>query len=531
MNEQEKLERLMEYSRQLAQQNAADSNQSETSSSPSAFKLDLPDLSGESDDFSPSYSSSSKSDPSSAPEISMPNLTADWDSIWNSGKLGKTQTPSSSKSSSSRDYDLTSSQTQYSSPSSSNTSRTASEGMRPRSSYSSENKSSTSDVDDDQYNWTRTRSTLRAVKGAVESYERSLNNPNDFSSDNDSKYLKPIDEIMKQNAEDNASSSASGKPGRFTANDFIGTANSDANTLESSPRTSPKLSGSMRPSTAKSNQEAPAFSVDARKEAKNEPDPFEPKKFESKSFEPKSFEPKTPKPEVLLPSQKIIASVKHLHKSFTRGGITVPVLQDLSLDVARGEFTAIIGQSGSGKSTLLNAIGLLCNIDAGEIFYEGKRIDNLFAWQKDKLRNLDLGLVFQFYHLLPEFTMLENILMPIMVRFSAMEWFMQKRKYRQRAMELIHKVGLEHRVNHKPRELSGGEMQRAAIARALIASPKLLLADEPTGNLDQKTGREILELLYSLQRDEKLTILMVTHDPTIAREADRMYKLSEGKLL
>ena len=127
--------------------------------------------------------------------------------------------------------------------------------------------------------------------------------------------------------------------------------------------------------------------------------------------------------------------------------------------------------------------------------------------------------------------MLENILMPIMVRFSAMEWFMQKRKYRQRAMELIHKVGLEHRVNHKPRELSGGEMQRAAIARALIASPKLLLADEPTGNLDQKTGREILELLYSLQRDEKLTILMVTHDPTIAREADRMYKLSEGKLL
>ena len=479
MNEQEKLERLMEYSRQLAQQNAADSNQSETSSAPSAFKLDLSDLSRISDDLSSDSSSSLRSEPASAPEISMPNLTADWDSIWNSGKLGKTQTPSSSKSSSSRDFDLTSSQTQYSSPSSSNTSRTATEGMRPRSSYSSENKSSTSDVDDDQYNWTRTRSTLRAAKGAVESYERSLNNPNDFSSDNDSKYLKPIDEIMKQNAEDNAASSASGKPGRFTANDFIGTANSDANTLESTPRTSPKLSGTMRPSTAKSSQEASAaFSVDTRKESKNEPDPFEPKKFEpkssepkssepksseSKSFEPKSSEPKksepkssepkslepkssepkTPKSEVLLPSQKIIASVKHLHKSFTRGGITVPVLQDLSLDVSRGEFTAIIGQSGSGKSTLLNAIGLLCNIDAGEIFYEGKRIDNLFAWQKDKLRNLDLGLVFQFYHLLPEFTMLENILMPIMVRFSAMEWFMQKRKYRQRAMELIHKVGLE----------------------------------------------------------------------------------------
>lgn len=516
MNEQEKLERLMEYSRQLAQQNAADSNQSETSSSPSAFNLDLSDLSGESGDYSSSSSSSSKSDPSSPPEISMPNLTADWDSVWNSGRLGKTQTPSGSKSSSSRDYDLPSSQTQYSSPSNSNNSRTASEGLRPRSSYSSENKSSASDVDDDQYNWTRTRSTLRAAKGAVESYERSLNNPNDFSSENDSKYLKPIDEIMRQNAGDDAASSASGKTGRFTANDFIGTGNSNANSSENPSRSAPKLSESMRPSTAKSSHEESAFSVDARKPSRNEPDPFE---------------PKAPKPEVILPSQRIIASVKHLHKSFTRGGITVPVLQDLSLDIARGEFTAIIGQSGSGKSTLLNAIGLLCNIDAGEIFYEGKRIDNLFAWQKDKLRNLDLGLVFQFYHLLPEFTMLENILMPIMVRFSVMEWFMQKRKYRQRAMELIHKVGLEHRVNHKPRELSGGEMQRAAIARALIASPKLLLADEPTGNLDQKTGREILELLYSLQRDEKLTILMVTHDPTIAREADRMYKLSEGKLL
>ena len=393
--------------------------------------------------------------------------------------------------------------------------------MRPRSSNTSESKSRTSDVDDDQYNWTRTRSTLRAAKGAVESYERSLNNPNDFNSDNDSKFLKPIDEIMRQNAGEEDSQSASGngtgKPVRFTANDFIGSGASGSNSSENSSRSASRTSGTMRPTTSQLNQETPAFSVNSRnRQPKDEPDPFEPKPSKS---------------DVLLPSQKIIVSVKHLHKSFTRGGITIPVLQDLSMDVVRGEFTAIIGQSGSGKSTLLNAIGLLSNIDAGEIFYEGKRIDNLFAWQKDKFRNLDLGLVFQFYHLLPEFTALENILMPVMVRFSAMQWFMQKRKYRQRAMELIHKVGLEHRVNHKPRELSGGEMQRAAIARALITSPKLLLADEPTGNLDQKTGREILELLYSLQRDEKLTILMVTHDPTIAREADRMYKLSEGKLL
>ena len=517
MNEQEKLEKLMEYSRQLAQQNAANSNQPETSSSPSDIKLNLSDLTGKSSDYSSRSSSGSTSDPASAPEISMPNLTADWDSVWNSGRLGNAQTPSASKSSSSRDFDSASSQTQYSS-SSDASSRVGTEGMRPRSSYSPESKSRASDVDDDQYNWTRTRSTLRAAKGAVESYERSLNNPNDFNSDNDSKYLKPIDEIMRQNAGDDSDSSASGsgKPGRFTANDFLGSSASNANSSDNSSRSSSRVSETARPVNVKSSQETSAFSVDVRKTSKDEPDPFE---------------PKSPKTDVLLPSQKIIASVKHLHKSFTRGGITIPVLQDLSLDIVRGEFTSIIGQSGSGKSTLLNAIGLLCNIDAGEIFYEGKRIDNLFAWQKDKLRNLDLGLVFQFYHLLPEFTMLENILMPVMVRFSAMEWFMQKRKYRQRAMELIHKVGLEHRVNHKPRELSGGEMQRAAIARALITSPKLLLADEPTGNLDQKTGREILELLYSLQRDEKLTILMVTHDPTIAREAHKMYKLSEGKLL
>ena len=511
----------MEYSRQLAQQNAADSNRSDTSASPSAIKLDLSDLSRISDDLSSGSSSGPASDPTSAPEISMPNLTADWDSVWNSGRLGNTQASSASSSSGSMDFDLTSNKTQYSSPSDTNASRVGTEGLRPRSSYSSESKSSASDVDDDQYNWTRTKSTLRAAKGAVESYERSLNNPNDFDSDSDSKYLKPIDEIMRQNTGDAAATSTSGngtgKPVRFTANDFLGTDASGTDLSENSSSSSSRDSGIMRPSNVKPGQESSAFSPDIRnRRSKDESAPFE---------------PKSPRKDVILPSQKIIASVKHLHKSFTRGGITVSVLQDLSLDIARGEFTAIIGQSGSGKSTLLNAIGLLCNIDAGEIFYEGKRIDNLFAWQKDKLRNFDLGLVFQFYHLLPEFTLLENILMPVMVRFSTMEWYMQKRKYRQRAMELIHKVGLEHRVKHRPRELSGGEMQRAAIARALITSPKLLLADEPTGNLDQKTGREILELLYSLQRDEKLTILMVTHDPTIAREADRMYKLSEGKLL
>ena len=395
--------------------------------------------------------------------------------------------------------------------------------MKPRSANSGANansggKSSASEVDDDQYNWTRTRSTLRAAKGAVESYERSLTHPNDFNSDNDSRYIRPIDEVIRQNAGEDGNASTSdhtGKSVHFTANDFVGANPSDKKPSEQSTRSLSSSSGTMRPLNPNSRQEP--SSVNAAVNHSTQPSD--------------QSAPKPARSEVALPSQRIIASVKHLYKSFTRGGITVPVLQDLSFDIARGEFTAIIGQSGSGKSTLLNAIGLLCNIDAGEIIYENRRIDNLFSWQKDKIRNHDFGLVFQFYHLLPEFTLLENILMPIMVRLSPFEWLINKRKYRLRAMELIHRVGLEHRVKHKPRELSGGEMQRAAIARALITSPRLLLADEPTGNLDQRTGREILELLYSLQREEKLTILMVTHDPIIAQEADRMYKLSEGKLL
>lgn len=535
MNEQEKLERLMEYSRQLAQQNASNQNSSETSSSPSAIKLDISGFSRSSDDLS----FNSTSSPDSAPEISMPNLTADWDSIWNSGSLNNNkQNASESDRASSSGFNSTSRQTQYSSASSSR-----SDSAQPsRRSGSSTDKSETSNVDDDQYNWTRTRSTLRAAKDAVESYEHSLSHPNDFSSDKDSGYLKPIDEIMKQNAEDEPSEASSGgKSVRFTANDFIGTDRSGKQSGENT-QSSSRISGTMRPSNAKSasglnsrNEEPPQrvqqepSKEDARQRGRVSP---QQERDESSSANSGSRNASNAeKMERLLPSQRIIASVKHLHKSFTRGGITVPVLQDLSLDIVRGEFTAIIGQSGSGKSTLLNAIGLLSNIDAGEIIYENRRIDNLFAWQKDEMRNLDFGLVFQFYHLLPEFTMLENILMPMMVRYSTLDWFFQKRECLLRAMELIHKVGLEHRVNHKPRELSGGEMQRAAIARALITSPKLLLADEPTGNLDQKTGREILELLYSLQREEKLTILMVTHDPLIARQADRTYQLSEGKLL
>ena len=484
MNEQEKLERLMEYSRQLAQQNASNSN-NESEAQSSTIHLNMPDL--------PDLSQSRSTDSMDAPDVSMPNLTADWDSIWNSGNLSGKASVSSSQQD---PFELksNSNQTSHFSPSQ----KDSEDKFAPQK--STDNKFSPSEVDDDQYNWTRTRSTLRAAKGTLESYERSLNNPDDFRLDAESDYLKPIDQIVGQSSNSAPESKAAPKSqARFTADDF--------NVVNTAPQDSAsQIRGTMRPTER----------------------PLPIKTLQAETPQPVCMSNKNPSSPSMLPSEKIIASVKHLYKSFTKGGITVPVLQDLSFDVVRGEFTAIVGQSGSGKSTLLNAMGLLCKIDAGTILYENKRIDNISSYKKDKIRNCDFGLVFQFYHLLPEFNLLENILMPMSIRYSVFEWGWQKRQCRQRAMELIHKVGLEHRVYHKPREMSGGEMQRAAIARALITSPKLLLADEPTGNLDQKTGREILELLYSLQRDEKLTILMVTHDPSIAQEADRTYHLSEG---
>jgi len=166
--------------------------------------------------------------------------------------------------------------------------------------------------------------------------------------------------------------------------------------------------------------------------------------------------------------------------------------------------------------------------DAGEIHFEGNRIDNLPAKARDVLRNSYFGMIFQFYHLLPELTTLENVLMPRMICDGAFRYWRNKRKHVACAKSLLETVGLTHRLTHKPRELSGGEMQRAAIARALVSDPQLLLADEPTGNLDRQTGKEIMELLQSLNSDQKLTIVMVTHDHAIAGLADRTVRLVEG---
>jgi lipoprotein-releasing system ATP-binding protein len=220
----------------------------------------------------------------------------------------------------------------------------------------------------------------------------------------------------------------------------------------------------------------------------------------------------------------------HLKKSYRKGNIEVPVLRDVSLSVQRGEFLAIVGQSGSGKSTLLHLLGTLDAPDSGEIHFAGQRIDNATGASRDKLRNRHIGMIFQFYHLLPELTTLENVLVPVMISQGVLSYLAQRKKHREAGRELLELVGLGHRLKHRPSELSGGEMQRAAIARAIIAQPQLLLADEPTGNLDQGTGEEIIRILRTLNRQQNVTIVMVTHDMAIAAQADRTVRLASGEI-
>jgi lipoprotein-releasing system ATP-binding protein len=223
-------------------------------------------------------------------------------------------------------------------------------------------------------------------------------------------------------------------------------------------------------------------------------------------------------------------AAKTVAKAYRKGQHQVSVLRGVDISVQKGEFLSIVGQSGSGKSTLLHLIGLLDAPDVGEIQLDGQRIDDLPAKTRDQLRNRVFGFVFQFYHLLPELSLMENVLSPLMIRHSAWTYWQRRREFQSRAKEIIAKVGLSHRLTHKPSELSGGEMQRAAIARSLIGQPAVLLADEPTGNLDAETGGEIMELLGTLNRQDGLTIIMVTHDASVAGQAHRIVRLCEGRI-
>ncbi len=222
--------------------------------------------------------------------------------------------------------------------------------------------------------------------------------------------------------------------------------------------------------------------------------------------------------------------VRALHKSYRMGKVALHVLRGVSFSVQPGEFVAIVGTSGSGKSTLLHLLGLLDKPDRGRLHFNGRDVATLSGRTRNRMRCRDIGFVFQFYHLLPELNVLENVLLPRKVDSSTLGWVARRGSARRKARELLDKLGLAERLTHRPNELSGGERQRVAIARALINAPGLLLADEPTGNLDSHTGAKILEVLKQLHAEAGQTIVMVTHDVSLAQAAGRVLHLRDGKL-
>ena len=220
---------------------------------------------------------------------------------------------------------------------------------------------------------------------------------------------------------------------------------------------------------------------------------------------------------------KIVLEAKDIHKHFTDGKSTVDVIKGLSLQVKAGEFVSIVGASGSGKSTLLHVLGGLDTPSQGQVFLDGQRFDNLGEAQRGYKRNHYLGFVYQFHHLLPEFSALENVAMPLMLRAET-----NYKEVKQQAEHLLDRVGLSHRLTHKPGELSGGERQRVALARALVGRPAVMLADEPTGNLDRKTALGIFELLTELKKGFNMAMLIVTHDEQLAQSADSILHMQDG---
>jgi lipoprotein-releasing system ATP-binding protein len=224
-----------------------------------------------------------------------------------------------------------------------------------------------------------------------------------------------------------------------------------------------------------------------------------------------------------------ILKAEKLHKSYRMGLTQVRVLKGVDLAVKKGEFVTIIGSSGSGKSTLLHILGALDKPSEGVVTFESRDLNRLKASELNRFRNKMVGFVFQFYHLLDELNVLENVYLPAMTSRSIVGWFACRKWAKKRAKELLDQLGLAERAGHKPYQLSGGERQRVAIGRALMNEPRLLLADEPTGNLDSATGNGILNVLEKLNKAGQ-TIVMVTHDERIAHRAGRIVALLDGKI-
>lgn len=228
---------------------------------------------------------------------------------------------------------------------------------------------------------------------------------------------------------------------------------------------------------------------------------------------------------VAASSDDLVLRVSHVAKTYAEGGLRTKVLEDVSFNLARGRTLAIVGTSGSGKSTLLHIVGGLDTASSGEVEVDGRVLSTLSDADRGRVRNRSLGFIYQFHHLLPEFTALENVCMPLLVRGTPL------REVREAATHLLQRVGLAHRIGHKPGEMSGGERQRCAVARALVTRPACVLGDEPTGNLDAHNASQVYELMLELNAEIGTSFVLVTHDTNLAAHMDQVLELRDGRLV